>query len=198
MVNEQEKKNPTVRRVVTGQTPTGTHQFTHVGEVAALDMGGGCKWYGVWGWDKMPTLPYHTVEPYVPRSVFPAAGGMRINTTVFPAGYGVTTKDALAAGPSEEFLRIMAAQPPTGEHDHETGMHSTDSVDFGFVISGEVTLIQGDGSEVTLVPGDVLVQNGAIHAWQNRSDQPCTICFVVLGTPRAATTPRSATSTRSE
>lgn len=187
---------PSVRRVVTGQTPDGKHEFTHIEKVGAVDMGGGCKWYGVWGWEAMPTLPYHNAAPYVPRSVFPAAGGMRINTTVFPVGYGITTKDALAAGPSAEFLRLMAAQPPTGEHDHENGMHSTDSVDFGLVISGEVTLIQGDGSEVTLVPGDVLVQNGAIHAWQNRGAEPCTICFVVLGTPRAVTSERSETATK--
>ena len=34
------------------------------------------------------------------------------------------------------------------------------------------------------VPGDVMVQNGAKHAWENRGSEPCMICFVVLGTPR--------------
>jgi hypothetical protein len=54
----------------------------------------------------------------------------------------------------------------------------------GFVFSGGICHIQGDGSQVTLRPGDVLVQNGAVHAWQNRADQPCMVCFVVIGAPR--------------
>ncbi|CCW20022.1 hypothetical protein EBBID32_43930 [Sphingobium indicum BiD32] len=54
------------------------------------------------------------------------------------------------------------------------------------MFAGEMTLIQGDGTEQTLKPGDVLVQNGAMHAWKNRGTEPCIICFVVLGTPRAA------------
>ena len=175
---------PTVRRVVTGQTPEGKHIYTHVEEVKALDMGGGAEWYGVWGWDQMPTLPHHDPRPYKPRSVFPTAAGLRINTVVFPAGFGVKGAELPAVRPAEEYRRLMAAEPSGGEHDFDVGMHSTDSVDFGFVVSGEITLIQGDGSEVTLRLGDMMVQNGAKHAWENRGTEPCMICFVVLGTSR--------------
>ena len=175
-----------VRRVVTGQTAEGEHLFTHVEAVEPLEMGGGAKWYGVWGWDTMPTLPHCALGPYQPRSVFPTAGGMRINTVSFPPGFGVKGAKMPAVKPAEIYQKLMSAEPSGGEHDFDVGMHSTDSIDFGFVSSGEITLIQGNGAEVTLCPGDVMIQNGALHAWENRGAEPCVINFVVLGTPRVA------------
>ena len=37
-----------------------------------------------------------------------------------------------------------------------------------------------DDSEVDLKAGDILVQCGTNHAWVNRSDQPCTVVFILL------------------
>jgi mannose-6-phosphate isomerase-like protein (cupin superfamily) len=174
---------PSVRRVVTGETSEGQHLYTHVQEVKPLEMGGGARYYGVWGWEQLPSLPYCNTEPYNPRSVFPAADGLRVNTVVFPPGYGVTKAEGQGSR-SEDYARLMAAQDPGGERHDGSPMHATDSIDFAIVVSGEVTLVQGDGSEVVLRAGDVCVQNGAQHLWENRGDQPCMICIVVLGTPR--------------
>jgi uncharacterized cupin superfamily protein len=44
------------------------------------------------------------------------------------------------------------------------GMHTTGTVDFDVVVSGEVHLALDDGSEVLLTAGDCLVQNGTRHA----------------------------------
>lgn len=177
---------PPVRRVVTGQTSEGKHTFTHVEAVEPLDMGGDAKWYPVWGWERLPTLPHCPTGAYEPRSVFPASGGMRVNMVSFPAGFGTDKAPESPVPPAERFLKLAAAQSTGGEFDHDVGMHSTDSVDLGFIFSGELTLIQGDGSETTIRAGDVLVQNGAIHAWENRGDQPCMACFVVMGADRNA------------
>ena len=176
---------PTVRRVVTGQTSDDRHVYTHVEEVEAIEMGGGAKWYPAWGWEELPTLPFSPTGAYQPRSVFPGPGGMRTNVVTFPAGFGVKGNQNPPVAPDPEYQRLLAVTSAGGEHDFDAGMHSTDSADLGFVFSGEITLIQGDGSEVTLRAGDVMIQNGAKHAWENRSDQPCMICFVVLGASRA-------------
>ena len=114
---------------------------------------------------------------------------MRANVVTFPPGFGVQGVKFPAIAPDPEYQRLQAAVACGGEHDFDVGMHSTDSVDLGLVFSGEITLIQGDGSEVTLKPGDVMVQNGAKHAWENRGDTPCMVCFVVLGTSRKAAAP---------
>lgn len=64
------------------------------------------------------------------------------------------------------------------------GMHTTDSVDFGIVLDGEIHLELDNGAERGLVTGVCVVQNGARHAWRNRSGQPTTMAFVLLGTKR--------------
>ena len=40
------------------------------------------------------------------------------------------------------------------------GMHTTDSVDYGILMEGEISLELDDGKTVALKPGDVVVQNG--------------------------------------
>jgi uncharacterized cupin superfamily protein len=58
-------------------------------------------------------------------------------------------------------------------------MHRTESVDYGVVIEGEITLVL-DASEVVLKPGCVVVQRGTNHAWANRSGRYCRMLFVLV------------------
>ena len=58
-------------------------------------------------------------------------------------------------------------------------MHRTQSVDYGVVISGEMTLVLDHG-ETVLKPGDVVIQRGTNHAWANRSGQVCRMLFVLV------------------
>ena len=59
------------------------------------------------------------------------------------------------------------------------GMHRTRSVDYAVVMEGEIDMVLDD-SEVHLVAGDVLVQQGTNHAWVNRGSKPCRIAFVLI------------------
>jgi hypothetical protein len=163
--------------------PDGRSVLTHVEDVTGTTYTNGLQLYGVWGWQEMPTLPYNINDPFQAMSLFPAPRGLRVNTTVFPPRYGcadsIETADA-----SDSADEKLAAGSGSLRHGALPGMHITDSIDLGFVASGEIVSIQGDGSEVTLRPGDVYVQNGAMHAWRNDGDEPCMMMFVVMGTPR--------------
>jgi mannose-6-phosphate isomerase-like protein (cupin superfamily) len=55
-------------------------------------------------------------------------------------------------------------------------MEKTKSLDFCYIMEGEITLIL-DTEEVHLKEGDTVIQRGSNHAWSNRSDKPCTIIF---------------------
>jgi quercetin dioxygenase-like cupin family protein len=70
------------------------------------------------------------------------------------------------------------------EPDHP-GMHTTDTVDYEYVVSGEIDLELDDGATVHLVAGDTVVQNGTRHAWRNRGTEPCTMVVVLVGAHRA-------------
>jgi quercetin dioxygenase-like cupin family protein len=84
--------------------------------------------------------------------------------------------DAAAAGPglgpNATEIRVVEL-PPGARRD----MHRTDTIDYGLVLSGELYVVLERG-ETLLRPGDIIVQRGTNHAWQNRSDAPVRIAFI--------------------
>ncbi len=61
---------------------------------------------------------------------------------------------------------------------HEA-MHRTASVDYAFVIEGEIWAVL-DTAETLMRTGDFLIQRGTNHAWSNRSDRPALVGFVLI------------------
>lgn len=60
-------------------------------------------------------------------------------------------------------------------------MHRTESVDYGIVVHGEIVLVLDDGSRTHLQAGDVVVQRGTDHAWENPSEtNPARMAFILL------------------
>ena len=53
-----------------------------------------------------------------------------------------------------------------------------------YVVSGQIILSLDDGVEVTLNPGDTIVQSGTRHAWRNPGNEPCLIVGVIVGAER--------------
>ena len=76
---------------------------------------------------------------------------------------------------SGHLLRIIEIYPPS-QGGKRTVMHRTRTVDYVVVIKGEIVLVLDD-SEVTLRAGDVVVQRGTDHAWENRSSAPARMAF---------------------
>ena len=72
-------------------------------------------------------------------------------------------------------IRIIDIYPPS-EGGKRTVMHRTKTLDYAVVIEGEVVLVLDD-SEVKLKQGDVVVQRGTDHAWENRSDKRTRMAF---------------------
>jgi mannose-6-phosphate isomerase-like protein (cupin superfamily) len=76
---------------------------------------------------------------------------------------------------SGQLLRILDVYP-LKDGGKRTTMHRTQTLDYVVVIDGELVLILDD-SEVTLKPGDVVVQRGTDHAWENRSGMIARAAF---------------------
>ena len=64
------------------------------------------------------------------------------------------------------------------------GMHTTDTIDYDIILSGELWMELDDGVEVHVEPGDCVIQNGTRHAWRNRGSQPCIMASVMVGAKR--------------
>lgn len=65
------------------------------------------------------------------------------------------------------------------------GFHQTDTLDYAFVVDGELWVEFDNGEEQRLTPGSCVVQRGTHHAWRNRSDRPATLVYVIVGAERA-------------
>ena len=72
-------------------------------------------------------------------------------------------------------VRAMTIQPG-----HRSPMHRTQTLDFGVVLEGEIQLELDGGATRTARAGDVVVQRGTIHAWENVSGEPCRIAFILI------------------
>jgi len=72
-------------------------------------------------------------------------------------------------------LRILDVYP-LKHGGKRTVMHRTRTLDYVVVIEGELVLILDD-SEAILRPGEVVVQRGTDHAWENRSDTIARAAF---------------------
>lgn len=66
----------------------------------------------------------------------------------------------------------------------DTGMHTTDTIDYGFILEGELTLELDDGAETVLKAGDFYVQNGTRHAWHNRGETRAVLAAIMFGAKR--------------
>jgi uncharacterized cupin superfamily protein len=58
-------------------------------------------------------------------------------------------------------------------------MHRTETIDYGIVLEGELTLIL-DVGETVVRAGDIVIQRGTTHGWANRSKRHCRIAFILI------------------
>jgi mannose-6-phosphate isomerase-like protein (cupin superfamily) len=65
------------------------------------------------------------------------------------------------------------------EGQRHAGFHRTKSLDYIFVMEGELYCLLDEG-EVLLKAGDFLIQRGTNHAWSNRSNKRVLILGVML------------------
>ena len=139
-----------IRRVVTGHTPDGKATIASDTKVEGMtiDIAPGFEFHRLWGADETVTFPddgsHRSYSTY-----FPPVGGFRFGLfTVPPRPEGIPEdfdfEKALIE--MEEKLPGMAAHMEPDA----PGMHTTDTIDYVYVISGEVWLELDDGKEVHL------------------------------------------------
>lgn len=81
---------------------------------------------------------------------------------------------SVTPAPNGTKIRINELPPGAG-----SPMHRTQTVDYGIVLDGEVVLVLED-SETVLRAGDVVVQRGTSHRWENRSEATARVAFILI------------------
>jgi quercetin dioxygenase-like cupin family protein len=83
-------------------------------------------------------------------------------------------RDVATTDPNGTVFRLVEYGPGVAPRNHRT-----ESIDYAIVMSGEIDM-DLDGTTVHLKAGDVLVQRGTIHNWNNRGSEPCVVGFVLV------------------
>jgi mannose-6-phosphate isomerase-like protein (cupin superfamily) len=142
---------------------------------------GGPTFYEVWNTREAPAvIDRQSGEPAEDDLVLgPPECGTRIRVIDFPPEDDRirTLTRAEAAEKFGEMGGADAAQSAAGAP-HPL-MHRTQTIDYGIVIEGELTLVL-DESETTIRAGDIVIQRGTNHAWANRSEANCRVAFVLI------------------
>lgn len=140
----------------------------------------------LWSTDSVPRVgighgddPVAAVTQYLPEP-----GATRLMVVSVPPDSATAAPGFDGAAFGMELAQKVPGLAETFEMD-SPGMHTTDTVDYGVLLDGELWLELGDGKEVKIGPTDVVVQNGIRHAWRNKSTRPATILFVLIGASRS-------------
>ncbi|ALU88027.1 cupin domain-containing protein [Herbaspirillum rubrisubalbicans] len=174
---------PPIHRVVTGHDAQGHSIISSDGplptvvDIAAIP---GTLFHEVWSTNATPAPVDNGIDPSLgPMVLSPPELGTRMRFVDIPPD----TEEFLASARSkmhDAFSQIGEAEASTMQADSPHPlMHRTESVDYGIVIEGEMTLVL-DRGEVALKPGSVVIQRGTNHAWANRSGKPCRMLFILI------------------
>jgi len=144
------------RRIVTGHAPDGRSVFVSNAPVPHVRDLPGVRFDEVW----------QTAAAPEPLDLVPDGEPTSDSTSIGPAGRGGST------------IRVIEFQPAEAGG-VRSPMHRTRTIDYGIVLEGEVVLILSD-SETTVRKGDVVVQRGTDHAWENRSGVVAKVAFVLI------------------
>ena len=117
---------------------------------------------------------------HLPHTLQPPAKGALCRVDTYPPD--AAWKGRVGAAEIAAFYQAMGASEastgsPASPHPYMT---KTASLDFCFILEGEITLVL-DTREVALKAGDMVIQRGTNHAWSNRSAGPCRIAVTSHG-----------------
>lgn len=173
---------PSIHRVVTGHAADGKAVVSIDGALPTItefEAVPGMVFHEVWETSGTPAPVGNGGDPTIGAVMHQAPkNGTRIRFVDMPpdetylAEASVRVKNLFDEVNHPEGLTVKAGSP-------HPMMHRTESIDYGIVIEGEVTLVLDD-SEVDLKVGSVVVQRGTNHAWANRSGKPCRVLFIQL------------------
>ena len=173
-----------MRRIVTGHDDAGNAIIVSDAPPERVQRVGehGPVFYEMWNTRETPArIDRRSGEPKEQQLTLPPPrNGTRVRILdIPPETEAMKRMDAETA--RAHFAEIGAAEASTnsGPGAPHPFMHRTQTIDYGIVIEGEITLIVDRGESIVRA-GDVVVQRGTNHAWANRSGRNCRIAFVLI------------------
>ena len=177
------------RRALTGRDEAGKSVFKSFDvtpQVLRFESRPGLMFYELYATEGVPQVSGREPDPMLTKKgSFPGPGASLFRLVQFPPKppEGSKPDPSTYAKYLEELDQKIPGMASHFERD-TPGMHTSDSIDYGVVIRGEIILELDDGKTVHLRQGDCVVQNGTRHRWRNALSEPALMAFVLIGGDR--------------
>lgn len=177
--------NNSFRRVVTGHNSEGKAIILEDGTPPRVQrIGGeiGPMFYEIWNTRATPApIDRASGEPFEDKiTLAPPKNGTRIRVLeIPPEDIRIEALSPEEARAHFDEIGAAAASSHSGAGTRHAFMHRTETIDYGIMLEGELTLIMDIG-ETTVRAGDIVIQRGTNHGWANRSGKVCRIAFVLI------------------
>ncbi|WP_089069677.1 cupin domain-containing protein [Flavobacterium reichenbachii] len=179
-----ETNHTAFRRIVTGHDSEGKAIILSDEIPSRTYMVGGtngAKFHEIWNTKQTPVLIDNVSGDPEENGLIlgPPKQGTRIRVIDFPPESdeirNLTQKEAV------EHFKTMKGENASraDENAPHPLMHKTETIDYGIVLEGELTLIV-DRGETIAKAGDIIIQRGTNHAWSNKSGKTCRVAFVLI------------------
>ena len=167
------------RRIVTGIDADGKSYVASDGPSPSVRERNGAGAVEFWITDAIPTDNRASGEPVArqPRLEPPDGGSVFRFFMVAPENKSLSAAEAEKIA-AERFAAMGASHCRVDTSLHPS-MHTTRTVDYIILLSGQVTLLLDKG-EVDLKPFDVVIQRGTNHGWVNRGTEPALLVAVLI------------------
>lgn len=181
---------PPPKRALTGRDEAGKSVFKSfdvTSKVVEIDANPGLTFYELYMTDGVPKLTGLEADPMLQGTkAFPGPGGTMFRLISYPPKRPEGWKPPPGVTFESGLKEMSDKVPGMGDHFERgaPGMHTSDTIDYGVVVRGEMTLELDDGQKIHLRQGDTIVQNGTRHRWRNPLPEPCLMAFVSIGGKR--------------
>ena len=181
---------PPPKRALTGRDEAGKSVFKSfdvTSKVVEIDASPGLTFYELYMTEGVPALTGLEPDPMLKGTkAFPGPGGTMFRLISYPPKRPEGWKPPPGVTPESGLRELTEKVPGMGDHFERgvPGMHTSDTIDYGVVVRGEMTLELDDGQKIHLRQGDCIVQNGTRHRWRNPLSEPCLMAFISVGGKR--------------
>ena len=168
-----------IRRVITGHNEKGEAiciKDTYAENIVSRPERKGVTVTNLWKTDSAPAQydgPEETIHGS--QNLQPPKHGSAFRIVDFEP----EDPDFLASADGAKAFASIGAQDNIVKNARHPFMHSTETVDYGIVLSGEIVMLL-DNQDILLKKGDTFIQRGTNHAWSNQSSETCQIAFVLI------------------
>jgi hypothetical protein len=155
-----------VRRVILGQDPNADKSFVMADELVDSSVFPGVgQLFTLWAHDQVIDLGNTEATPGF-NGTFPPVGGTRVYLTRF--------------SPKKSDLQDSQGNP-IDDMPSANDVHRSETCDVNIVLYGAIDCIMSDGAPLRLNAGDMIILNGADHAWSNAHDEESAMLFFIYG-----------------